>query len=160
MWRCSLELFLPFASWSQKHWSCLCPSEIWIYSSSCIFTFSTTVTHPHSSQVLSLLLTLHPLFCIATIGTIQLRWNWRLSWANSTFTAEPTWGWNPSLCNPFQQQQKCSTQVLKLIWNTGCWLLVPVSLFFKGWALYLYCLREQTRLHKKLHSSRIINCCG
>lgn len=140
-------------------WSCLCPSQIWIYSSSCtepslwlshILTPFRFFSPAHLSPCI--------LYCYKRNDSAQM--NWRLSWANSPFAAEPTWGWwNPSLCHPLQQQ-KCHTQVLKLIWNTGCWLLFPVNLFFKGWALYLYCLREQTGLHKKLHTSRMMYCYG
>lgn len=128
-----------------------------------LFLYLHLLYHCHTSSVLSGFVSpAQPSPCILYFSkrNYSAQISWRLSRANSPFAAKRTWGWwNPSPYLPLQQQ-KCPTQVLKLLWSTGCWLLFPLSLFFKEWTLYLYCLRERTGLQKNLHSSRMLNCYG
>lgn len=161
MWRFSLELSMRFESWSDFGGVCahlrseftpfpaaspslllshiITPFRFGLSCSPFTLYFVLLQKERFSSDELKIIMSKLP-FC----SRIHLR----------------TWGWwNRFLCHPLQKQ-KCPTQVLKMIWNTGCWLLFSVSLFFKGWALYLHCLREQTGLHTKLHSSRMMNCYG
>lgn len=158
VWTYNSEMFVPFANCPENSLELHVPiSDLNLLLFICLHLIF-SVTRTHSFQVLSLLRTLHPVFDICYKWKASAQKSQILSWATLPSTKQPKDGGKLPLRHLLHQQK--SPHVSWLGWSEGqaAGFYLVVRLFFKGWALYSHCRREQVGLCKKLHSRRTINC--